>query len=94
MRPLTSPVRRVAHRYYRAGEVAGVIGHIILKSLINIALAIIIGIGIMVLFNGISIEQIPNIFKFIGQDPAGRDSKRSEINKSYYQEGVPYEGEE
>jgi hypothetical protein len=89
MRPLTSPVRRVAHRYYRAGEVAGVIGRILLQSLITLALTVIIGLGIMVLLDIIRPEQISDIFKISGRDSNGQEIKISRDNyQVYYQRGV------
>ena len=87
MRPLTSPAPRASRRNYRAGEVAGVIGRIILHSLITIILTVIIGLGVMILLDIIRPEQIPNIFKFIGQYLGGRDIKI--IGPGYYQNYYP-----
>jgi hypothetical protein len=89
MRPLTSPAQRVNRRNYRAGEVAGVIGRILLHSLITLALTVIIGLGIMVALEIIRIDQIPNILKISGQDLGGRDIKNLDDNyQVYYQRGV------
>jgi hypothetical protein len=84
MRPLTSPAQRASLRNYRAGEVAGVIGRILLQSLITLALTVIIGLGIMVLLDIIRPEQIFNI---IGQYLGGRDIKI--IGPNYYPNYYP-----